>query len=481
MIQRLGASLVAFKLKAVGALQRALSDRLSDGVSVLDFGADRTGVTPSADAFQACLDYCSGRIAGTYGMKMRIPGGEYEIEKPLEYTWWYGSDLVDNTVRRLTIEGDGSANTILNYTGTAGTTAFSIKGSQDDPHLRLVMRDFMIQRKDQARNGVGIAMKNISIGQMIGVDVRWFNTGLVGNDVIQLMFMHCQFGANVIGANFAKVDWTCPNIILFNHVMFAGNYQMGVQIVDGSNVMFDSCSYEGNGNDNTAGGTHRTINYIGAPAEGGIGLIVQNGYFENNMVSADIAIENATGVEGNHSINRNTFQRTSPTRFQRTFCNFSSLNARMSIDYEFNNHKHAGGYVPNGVDKPWTVQTQFVEMFERGNSYEANQYPDYSNIVVRGHMDSVVAACRTDGTTLFSSHNISSVERTSTGVYKLTFRRPLFDDLYIPTATPLLSPGRIVVTQIDKNYLEVTVQDNGGNVSNSIPFNLIVVGNYGTS
>lgn len=74
MIQRLGAGFVKFKALFEGAIMRLLPDRLSDRVSVLDFGADPTGVRDSSDAFQRAVN-C--------GKTVLVPIGIYRIDKEI--------------------------------------------------------------------------------------------------------------------------------------------------------------------------------------------------------------------------------------------------------------------------------------------------------------------------------------------------------------------------------------------------------------
>lgn len=64
MLQRLSAALVRFKSQLAGAIERLLSDKLSERVSILDFGADPTGVKDSTAAIQAAIDAVYARGGG---------------------------------------------------------------------------------------------------------------------------------------------------------------------------------------------------------------------------------------------------------------------------------------------------------------------------------------------------------------------------------------------------------------------------------
>lgn len=64
MLQRLCAALVRYKSKLAGAIDRILRDKLDERVSILDFGADPTGVKDSTAAIQAAIDALYARGGG---------------------------------------------------------------------------------------------------------------------------------------------------------------------------------------------------------------------------------------------------------------------------------------------------------------------------------------------------------------------------------------------------------------------------------
>lgn len=478
-MQKLGAALVLIKSKLSGMIARSLEDRLSDRLSVLDFGADPTGLTPSGDAFQKAFDVCSGSLAGMlHGYKLHIPGGEYDIDKPLKVDWYGQSGLVDNTTRRLTIEGDGSANTFLNFSGDDSATVLTVDGGLLDPHLRFTMRGVRLQRKTQSRRGWGLYLKNISIAQLDEVDCHWFFHGMVSHDVIQLRVSHCQMGANVIGMYFSKLTWTQPNVIILDHVMFGGNSQIGLQVSNGANVLVQSCSFEGTGGNNALGGDHRAILYAGAPLEGGIGLTVRNSYFENNYCFCDISIENGeVDAVGTHIIEGNSFQRTNPVRYSKYHVNVSSNSSRLDLHYRGNTHRYAGGYVHSTGDQSVVAQTPQVVIHDGGNIWQSNQRPQYAATVARGYSDQVVASVRFDGATILGRHNVATVVKgTGTGEYVVNFTKPLASDDCVPVGCPMGVPGSVAITGVTRNLITLTTYNQVGAASNNIPFSLLVSG-----
>ncbi len=78
-----GAGLVGVRLPATGATLRALQSKISERVSVKDFGAVGDGVTMDTAAFQAAIDYANSRyIGGSFvggGVEIHVPDGRYRV------------------------------------------------------------------------------------------------------------------------------------------------------------------------------------------------------------------------------------------------------------------------------------------------------------------------------------------------------------------------------------------------------------------
>lgn len=100
MLQRLGASLVKFKSKLAGAIERILSDKLMDTVSVKDFGAKGDGVTKDTASFIAAAS------AVREGGKILVPSGDY---------------LVDTIISKpVSFIGEGQGSSVLIFDNSAG-------------------------------------------------------------------------------------------------------------------------------------------------------------------------------------------------------------------------------------------------------------------------------------------------------------------------------------------------------------------------
>lgn len=471
---------VKYNLSEGASVTRTLQNRLSDTVSVLDFGADPTGATPSGAAFQAAIDAVSGSLPGSlFGGELYIPAGNYNIDIPLKYTWWATSGELDNSVRRLTIRGDGSANTFLTYSGDSSQPCLTVDGgvvSQQDPHLRINIQGLRVQRANEARIGWGIYFRNIAIMSVRDLDAHWFDIGMVFHDVIQVHMQHCQLGANVNGMILGRLNWTYPNVYLLQHVMFGGQRELCIGIDSGANIKLDSCTFEGTGNNKSAAAQQYCIRYRGTTIEGGTGLTVQNGYFENNNVFSEINIESNDTLACTHTIEGNSFQRTSPTSYCTTHINFSANNPsgyqRMYL--RGNRFRFAGGYTHAAGESSVIAQTAWSQVVDSGNLYEPQQPPTYpASAAVDGSFNKVVLTAVVDASSVTAAgYNCASVERTDTGTYRINLTHSLSSPAQVPIATTLFTPGRCIITAFDAGTVTVVVQDSAGNASNSISFAL---------
>ena len=103
-----GAALVGYTQGSIGSVPRTVASKLQESVSVLDFGADPTGVLDSTAAIQAAINAASNSV-------LFIHAGHYE----------YSALTVSNPI---TIEGAGYGKTFLNTTNATGDT-ISVTGA----------------------------------------------------------------------------------------------------------------------------------------------------------------------------------------------------------------------------------------------------------------------------------------------------------------------------------------------------------------
>lgn len=468
------------------------TDKKISRINVIDFGADPTGISDSAQAFQDAFDYASDLTNSIgHGAAIYIPGGKYSIGSQLTYTW-RGSQSQDSVndgdTRRLVIIGDGSAVTFINdFRVAPGPSPLiridggsPIASTPNDPHLRFYAFGFRIQRSGNDRQGWGIHFTGCSIFKFEQVDINWFSNAFVGRDLIHGVFSHCQFGANELGVSLERGSWTNPNVIVFDHAMFGGNNAGCAYINDGANVKFTNCTFEGTVTNNRE--TSYCIRYTGAPSEGGVGLSVDNCYFENNNVRADILIANDTTQSvGTHLISGNSFQRTSSTSYCVNHIetrNSIGANGKFKVSIRVNSFKLFGH--PHIEGNNSTLSTgAWGEVYDDGsNNYEPSEKPNYSDIGgASGYNNAIVAAGKVAASAVIisGSYNLASVIKPGVGVYDISFTKPLSSELSFPTVTLQDSQAYAITSMATVDGIRVSTFSSGGAPVDS-SFNIVIVG-----
>jgi hypothetical protein len=109
LISSVGSSLIGFIQSGTGAVARFVQDKLRENVSVIDFGADPSGISDSTSAFQAAITY-----GQTTGYPIRIPAGTYKITSTL------------NVTASLTLVGDGVYKTSIKLASSSVVSAFAV-------------------------------------------------------------------------------------------------------------------------------------------------------------------------------------------------------------------------------------------------------------------------------------------------------------------------------------------------------------------
>lgn len=116
-LTRVTDTLIMVKAKLAGAIRRILEDKLTDYVSVLDFGADPTGMTECSAAFQAACDT---------GKTVLVPKGIYQIGKTI---------VLKRSVTVVGEGNDGLINRAMSFLNVVGNIpCFTNWQTIDDPN-----------------------------------------------------------------------------------------------------------------------------------------------------------------------------------------------------------------------------------------------------------------------------------------------------------------------------------------------------------
>lgn len=226
-----------------GAVNRTIFEKLSEYVSVADYGADPTG---SADSYQAFLDAYNSNAA-----VINIPPGTYKISQTL------------NINRGVTLNGSGAedgsgnngqsagvASSVLNYTGTTGA-CINIVGNYTEGVSNVHLSNFMITGNASADGGLYIGsgttvtkctFKNLGIFNFTNAtNNKGYGVG-IGNcleSVFENIYVHgCTDGFNIgFGAMTSLEFRSC-----FSRV----NNRYGWLIRQGNGFSLYQCIAEGN-------------------------------------------------------------------------------------------------------------------------------------------------------------------------------------------------------------------------------------------
>jgi len=190
--QSTASSNISYNQGGTSAVTRTLLSKLQESISVLDFGADPTGVADSASAFQAAVESLSPSNSEVGGMII-IPKGTYKLNS----TW--------NIRKRVTIIGTNagdqpstSATILLFPADTDGIRFFSGTDSSTGTNATQSILQY-VEVRSTAKNVSGVGIKcttQVSIKDCIVRDFKSHGIEFYG-----------QTGAGAVGiADFWKVS-----------------------------------------------------------------------------------------------------------------------------------------------------------------------------------------------------------------------------------------------------------------------------------
>ncbi|WP_426261534.1 glycosyl hydrolase family 28-related protein [Sphingomonas sp. DC1100-1] len=422
--------------------------------------ADVVAGTLSVDcgpAFQRAFDKCSGKGQSslTTGRKLHVPAGRYLVSSPVSFAWRSSGSVGDAGDRRkITIEGDGAANTII-YTTVASDYAFAIEGyatgagAQDGTQLNVVIRGISVignsERTGGPRVGGAWRINKVSRVQLVDMAGKHCNIGIDLSDCINVKADFCEFTGNNLGMRGQKQVFSYPNVWRIANTSFGGSQLKGVEITKGANVTFDTCGFEGIGTSNAIDSNCYSAHLIGGPAEGGASAKFTNCYFEGCYVAADIRVEWGDADGGSITVESCSFQRLDSTLYARRHMLFSQVSTgKMDVILTANKYKIFNSYVPGTApatpNPSWEVTTANVFVDMRGESYVANELPQTNGWPCKGVDSRSTYIINNGSASVLRQSNVSFANRTSLGVVDVTFKVPYRE-------TPIIIPTGQSTTQ----------------------------------
>ncbi|EOY5405589.1 right-handed parallel beta-helix repeat-containing protein, partial [Cronobacter sakazakii] len=464
----------------VDALGRRWKRKIAGEVYPDWWGAVADNSTDCSPAFQKAIDFCSGKNipANRAGLNLRIRGGRYVLMSGLVYTWRFDSGVVDDgDMRRFTMEGDATGNTYLIYKGPSTTPALSIKGGTGGGvYLRMELKNFRLWRSLELTRylGVGISIIRGAMFSFSNVDLGLFNTGFIMEDTLYCTFRNCDLSGNNQGVSMKLTSFSSPNSILFDRCSFGGCLIRGAYIINGSNVEFRGCTFEGIGTD----GTGEAILYQGGQHEGGLGLFLSSCYFENNYVQYDVNISNGTAYSGTHILQGCSFNRPSLARAPTGgSVNLFSNTAEMRVNLTGNAFKGYNDYTPSSSRPAYIVQSDKVYVTEASNYYQNSvERPVTNSVPVLGNGLGTLACVANISSVgvLVNGWNVQSVTKTGTGAYTVTFKKPIYGAV-VGVANISGGIGVATISAANTTSVQVITHDQTF-VQADKAFNMIVMG-----
>lgn len=263
------ASEVTYNPAGTGAVARTVEAKLRETVSVLDFGADPTGVADSSSAFSAAIAAADNVFipAGTYRCTIVLSG---LTAKTLRGAGRYSTFLKNASASPVITMDNTAAPTQLNricdlalvnanestYPNTDGISLSGIEANQHEWHNfeNLWIQDF--------RRGVSITGRLIwtNFSNIHFVSCVNGVQAVSDHNVSQLAFRNCRFGSNTeYGVYAEKTANDSFGAWHFDACTFELNGQNGFRsagAVGFSGLKFTACYFEENAGSITAGSTN---------------------------------------------------------------------------------------------------------------------------------------------------------------------------------------------------------------------------------
>jgi len=196
---------ITYTQGGTGATSRTVTSKLQESVSVLDFGADPTGVADSTSAIQAA-------IAAGRGKRIYLPKGTYKTTSPIVI-----NSVVSSSATPFIMYGDGfdanggSNGTSINYSGSSDAIQITNTGGVD---TYIGLEDFGVFGDGvNASGGHGINVNNCA-------NVRLRRMWIQGHRNAGVYFYQC-YGASIedsyifknrIYGVYANQAWNLGNI-----------------------------------------------------------------------------------------------------------------------------------------------------------------------------------------------------------------------------------------------------------------------------
>lgn len=414
------------------------------------FGASTTLVDNKA-AFQAAINMASLLV-----MDVAIPTGHFE------FTQGIFLPSVNNAVPGL--HGAGSDKTTLDFADGVGA-GINIVGIGGTVAYRFRMSRMTIEGHSTTDNGV--VARLLPWAAFEDLQIKGFNVGFAGLDLLSSLFESCQFRFNATGVRLEKATLSDPNAVSFLDCNFGLNTYRGAELLGATTASFTGGAFEGNGVYGIIGnrGGLALLNCGGA---GAAGVSLDSVYFEFNASIADIYIENTTLV-CTYNIQGCCFSRydeASPARqnWSTNCINVVGGSPKQILNLVGNGFSSVGTYTPNAGRKyvTWSGNVRVAD--NGGNLYQSSlERPIFTgNVFSPEAMTNAWVFANSDGS-IARGWNVTSVTKLGVGEYRINLTPTLDNVTYHANAVVYNNNGyAAVVAPMTATTFKVNTYNDAG-------------------
>ena len=251
-----------------GAINRTIFEKLSDFISVKDFGAIGDGTTDDTTAINAAIAYAKA----TSGIKaIQFPTANYLVSGKINIAGSFGNGIV--------IEGNDSK-----ITSNADNSVFYVNAKLPDAapqyRINLLLKNFTIIGKGSAyTSSVGIEIVDAAAVKIENCNIQNCYVGIYGYGCLISSFTKIIAQSCYYGLRFeAHAGFAAPNDLHFEYCQIYDNI-LAIRHVDFPNgaATYIGCEIEGNNQTGTTTDTLRVTEFFNAGTVSLIGC-----HFEDN-------------------------------------------------------------------------------------------------------------------------------------------------------------------------------------------------------
>lgn len=427
-----------FKQLFTGAINRLITSKMSDTISILDFtGVDSTGVSDSTAGIQAALD-----AAVLQHKTLYFPAGTYLVSA-LTYTAGLGLRLQGESSSQYTGTASGS---VLKHTGSGAL--LTVDGSAGQANTIFDGLTFVGNTNSQHAitytKATFITLQNCTFRDFTNATASavYFTYPTPGQFTGVVKILNCNWVFCTVGVFADKVSF---NYYVFHTDSFlaCGNaIKMGVATVafDSSKVAITQCQFEGNtGYDIYSAGGAQALsiddNYFEQPVGGSASQCI---YIDNNVSSTvNSAISICRNFFAKQLLNANNSVIFAGQTYNLTvkdnFNAYGGSNDRFFVD----------GPSTSGGSKNWDVDVC-------ASSSTVTPYPNRIDSIVWSlnnryptNFWDAKAWVRFAGASgnILDSYGVASVVRNSTGNYTVTLSKAMTNVNYTTSITSVATLG----------------------------------------